>query len=204
MIATDALTHLVRTDVLEFPERHEWSLQGFGMLRTYLAPDLRLHVWDPDYRVPSVSDIHDHPWHFESIVLAGTIENRRYRVATVGQNRPSHHRGRIVCGPNPVEHGAKDVTEVCLEQWCEGVFKPGDMYRMQADELHASFPSPGAVTLIQRTKANKDPERAFVYWPLGSEWVSAEPRPATHAEVKRITRRSLACWAAPTGSEPHG
>ena len=201
MIATDALTHLIRTDVLEYPERHEWSLQGFGMLRTYLAPNLRLHVWDPDYRVESVSDIHDHPWHFESIVLSGTIENRRYRaIHAHGAAPPTHLRGRIVCGPNPIEHGACDVTTVLLEQWCEGVFRPGDVYRMQADELHASFPSPGAVTLIQRTKADKDPERAFVYWPLGTEWVSAEPRPATRVEVKRITRRALERWSAETGS----
>jgi hypothetical protein len=196
MIATDALIHLVRTDVLEHPERREWSLQGFGMLRTYLSPDLRLHVWDPDFRVESVSDIHDHPWHFESLVLSGSIENRRYLLVKASATRPaSHNQGRILCGPKPSEHGAKDVKPVLLEQWCEGVFRPGDVYRMQADELHASFPSPGAVTLIQRTKANKDPDRAFVYWPIGGEWVSAEPRPATLAEVRRITRHALDCWS---------
>lgn len=195
MIATNAVMHLVRTGVLEHPERHEWSLQGFGMLRTYLSPDLRLHVWDPDYRTPSVSDIHDHPWHFESIVLSGIIENRRYRVFHPHDALPpSHHRGRIMCGPNPTEHGAKDVTEVRLAQWCEGVYRAGDVYRMRADELHASLPSPGAVTLIQQTKADKDPERAYVYWPIGSGWVSAEPRPATSEEVQRITRRALDSW----------
>lgn len=195
MIAYDALAHLVRTDVLAFPERHEWSVQGFGMLRTYLSPDLRLHIWDLDYRVSSVSDIHDHPWHFESIVLSGTIENRRYHIKQGAES--THHRGRIVCGPNPVEHGAKDVEPVGLEQWCEGIFKPGDTYRMRADELHASIPSPGTVTLIQRTKADKDPERAFVYWPLGTEWVSAEPRPATRAEVRKITQQALYRWGSP-------
>lgn len=193
MIATDALMHLVRTDVLAHPQRREWSIQGFGMLRTYLSPDLRLHIWDSDYRVESVSDIHDHPWHFESTVLSGTIENRRYR-ALPNTFPPSHHRGRIVCGPNPAEHGPKEVASVRLEQWCEGVYRPGDTYSMQADELHASFPSPSAVTLIKRTKADKDPDRAYVYWPIGSEWVSAEPRPATTDEVKRIINRALNRW----------
>lgn len=190
-IATNALTHLVR-ELLQFPERRDWSLQGFGMLRTYLAPELRLHIWDPEYRVESVSDIHDHPWHFESIILSGHVENRRYRVSTDGVS--THHRGRIVCGPNPSEHGPKTVEPVRLDQWCEGVFRPGETYRMHADELHASFPSPGAVTLIDRAKANKDPDRAFVYWPLGTQWVSAEPRPATHDEVMRITSYALECW----------
>ena len=194
MIATDALAHLVRTDVLKYPDRHEWSLQGFGMLRTYLGPDLRLHIWDPDFRVEAVSDIHDHPWHFESIVLSGWIENRRYCIKE-GSPFTSHNQGRIICGPNPAERGPKDVKPVLLHQWCEGVFRPGDVYRMQADELHASFPSPGAVTLVQRAKANKDPELAFVYWPIGSEWVGAEPRPATRDEVRRITQRALDCWS---------
>lgn len=195
MIAVDALAHLIRTDILEFPERHEWSIQGFGMLRTYLAPDLRLHVWDPDFRVQDVSDIHDHPWNFESIVLSGSIENRRYRIRP-SDATPTHWQGRIVCGPNPVEHGAKDIRSVHLEQWCEGIFRPGDTYKMQADELHASIPTPGCVTLIQRTKADKDPERAFVYWPLGTNWISAEPRPATPSEWRRITRRALDCWSS--------
>ena len=196
MISTDALIHLVRSDVLVHPGRREWTVQGFGMLRTYLAPNLRLHVWDPDFRVESVSDIHDHPWHFESIVLSGTIENRRYRVVDASMEKePTHLRGNIVCGPRPSERGTRDVRPVALARWCEGVFGPGDVYRMRADELHASLPSPGAVTLIQRTPADKDPDRAYVYWPIGGEWVGAEPRAATEEEIFRITRRALECWA---------
>lgn len=195
-LAVEALRHLVRNDVLAFPERREWSVQGFGMFRTYLTPDVRLHVWDPEYRVEDVSVIHDHPWHFESLIVSGSIENRRFRVA---EGEPTHSRGRIMCGTKPVEHGAQDVTHVRLEQWCEGVFHVGDSYKMQADELHASIPSPGAVLIIRRTKADKDPDRALVYWPLGGEWVSAEPRPATAGIVRRITQRALDCWVEKGG-----
>lgn len=191
ILATDVVRHFVRTELLRWPERYEWSLQGFGMLRTYLSPDVRLHVWDPEYRVEDVSDIHDHPWHFESLIVSGSIENRRYHVI---EGEPTHSRGRIVCGPKPAEHGAKDIENVRLEQWSEGTYHAGDSYRMQADELHASFPSPGSVSIIRRTKANKDPDRALVYWPLGKSWVSAEPGPAPPGVVRRITQRALDCW----------
>ena len=196
-LTVEVLRHFVRTELLRWPERYEWSIQGFGMLRTYLSADVRLHVWDPENRVEDVSDIHDHPWHFESLIVSGSVENRRFRVV---EGAPTHSRGRIVCGPKPVQHGAQDVTHVRLEQWCEGVFRVGDSYRMQADELHASIPSPGSVSIIRRTKAEKDPDRAFVYWPVGKEWVSAEPRSAPHGVVRRITQRALDAWSEKGGA----
>lgn len=42
-------------DVLEQPHRREWSLQGFGMLRTYLSFDMRLNIWNRQFRIPNVS-----------------------------------------------------------------------------------------------------------------------------------------------------
>src|SRR6266700_4115841 len=29
---------------LQNPENHKWSLQGFGMFRVYLSPEVRLHL----------------------------------------------------------------------------------------------------------------------------------------------------------------
>lgn len=47
------------------------------------------------------------------------------------------------------------------------------------------------------TVMKKDPtgdESARVFWPEGSEWVSAEPRRATAEEVRAITQHALQRW----------
>ena len=46
----------VRT-LLSKPLGFDWSIQGFGMIRLYLSPNLRLHIWNSRGRVKNVSDI---------------------------------------------------------------------------------------------------------------------------------------------------
>jgi hypothetical protein len=87
---------LART-ILEHATDFQWSIQGFGMLRLYLAPDVRLHVWSESHQVPNVSLIHDHPWHFTSHVLSRKIANVRYRIEPIGEH--THTMERIRCGP---------------------------------------------------------------------------------------------------------
>jgi hypothetical protein len=40
--------------ILANPFDYKWTIQGFGMLRTYLDSEHseRLHIWDPDIAVP--------------------------------------------------------------------------------------------------------------------------------------------------------
>src|SRR6185503_17239495 len=77
----EGLRRLVR-DVLETPHDRIWTLQGFGMLRTYLGDDMnmRLHVWDARHAAPNVSSIHNHPWGFTSLILSGEMENVLYQT----------------------------------------------------------------------------------------------------------------------------
>src|ERR1039458_5729288 len=77
-----------------------WTVQGFGFLRTYFGPPdapkrFRLNLWDSHFTVPDVSIIHDHPWHFTSIVIAGQLFNNRYIVEPDGQ---THHFTTIKTG----------------------------------------------------------------------------------------------------------
>lgn len=60
---THALVRATVRSILERATDLEWSLQGFGMLRHYLTPTVRLHVWASAFRVKNVSTIHDH-WDF--------------------------------------------------------------------------------------------------------------------------------------------
>ena len=84
-----------------------WSLQGFGMLRLYLTKEIRLHVWDTAYQVPNVSLLHDHPWDFTSVVIAGCMENRLY---SQGHGTPFEF-ATILCGTGG---GIKSAAEEIL------------------------------------------------------------------------------------------
>lgn len=179
--------------VLEQAMRYQWTLQGFGMLRLNLGKEARIHVWDDRYAVPNVSVIHTHPWDLDSTILSGRLLNVRYLQIPVANSfkSPTHLRQSIATGeggglrgePMPV-YLVDQPVEVCL---------PRSAYHQEADEIHESRPDRGTVTLLQRPKG-PPLELAHVYWPHGTNWVSAEPRPATWDEVSTIVGHALERW----------
>lgn len=179
MTATDRQIN----DILAHPFDRDWSIQGLGMLRTYLDDERveRLHIWDTDQAVGDVSTIHDHPWDFTSRVVRGRIRNQRF-VAHGNGSAPEFFMAQIVCGEGGGLIGEPWRARICSE----GVesYSTGEGYSMEAPELHESFPDRGAVTVITR-KFHADKDIATVCWRTG-EWVSAEPRPATRAEIEHF------------------
>lgn len=177
--------------ILEHPEGHEWSIQGLGMLRTYLAgPDLRLHIWDRRAGAEGASQMHTHPWHFDGYVVAGKVYNRRYVPASIWDSGAPFHRQRIFCGVGggPEEEAPVDTVRLYVPE-TEAIFA-GQMYQQDADEIHVSEPEDGTVTLIHR-HFREDRDHAYVFWPEGEEWVTAEPRVATPEEVRAICDGAL-------------
>ena len=164
---------------------YRWTLHGLGMLRLYLQ-DARLHVWDSHFAQPGVSTIHTHPWDFRSLVISGTINNRRY---TYSDNGIPHRYQTIHCGEGG---GLVGSPEGCRLHTLPIQTKTrGDHYHQLAHEIHESLPADGTVTYVARQKGG---EYAKVFWPEGREWVSAEPREATLSEVLEITQRALGVW----------
>ena len=197
-------TQLLVTRILEQGNRYRWSYQGLGMLRLYLSSDVRMHIWCPRFAVKNVSTIHSHPWDFESEIVCGWVVNRIWDVAFDGfgtswkpnhirdayaVDPPTHTLGRIRCGeggglvpdfaPRPVRLRSREHSYVA-----------GDKYTEEALLLHESFPEDGTVTIVTR-RPLPDPDHATVCWPIGEEWVSAEPRPATANEVAIFTNAAL-------------
>jgi hypothetical protein len=183
----DALSaqQLFARKLLEQAEHYEWSLQGLGMFRLYLSRAVRLHVWDSRFAVPNVSTIHDHPWHFSSLVLSGQLTNR---ILEQTEGEPTHHRQRLLCGVGGHLLGEKE--DVRLELGALEIYQIGDRYHEDARDLHESNPEDGTITLVRR-EFLKDPDHALVCFPLGTEWVSAEPRPATREEVRAMAKLAL-------------
>lgn len=178
--------------ILNRPEEYSWTVQGFGMIRTYLdnAKRWRLNIWDDRLMVPNVSLIHDHPWDFDSLIISGELHNRRYdaRFGGIGY-RPTHNYCNILTGEGGgmVDQISKDAL---LVQRQPEVYYCGESYNQQRDEIHETYATRGTVTLNDRTPATKA-HTARVFWPLGQKWVDAEPREATSFEILSATAVAL-------------
>jgi hypothetical protein len=177
-----------------------WTVQGFGFLRTYFGPpsnpkEFRLNVWDSSLTVPGVSTIHDHPWHFVSFVVAGCFQNQRYTVIEEDDG------SRMIDGPDVFDYttiktgegGGMTKSPIRYARLRPGViesFSPGQTYSQGNTEIHETIFSDGCVTLNKRKRVG-DGEHARVFWPHGTQWVDAEPRPANWSEVALVTGRAL-------------
>jgi hypothetical protein len=192
---TDDFVQSVR-NLLDHPYHKEWSIQGFGMLRTYLDDDhiKRLHIWDPDSAVADVSTIHDHPWDFTSEIISGGMGNVLYLPDEYDGSPCFSAKIRCGVGGGLVEEPRQ------LKLWRKSsIYYPaGHGYSMHAEQLHESFPTPGCVSVINRTFRPDNTEFATVCWRTG-DWVSAEPRPATDAEITRFVALARKHWSPRDG-----
>ncbi len=175
-------------------DRRSWTVQGFGFLRTYFGPAdapkrFRLNLWDHRFTKPGVSTIHDHPWDFKSVIIAGGFTNQRYDIAQYPLGY-THTFTTIKTGEGGgLEKSSFEHCELlpCLEE----PYWPGDVYHQRADEIHETLFVDGTVTLNERVG---DTERARVFWPHGSDWIDAEPRVASREEVSVSVLGSLGRW----------
>lgn len=184
--------------ILEHPYDYEWSTQGLGMYRIYLSDEVRLHLWDQTAKVPSVTEIHDHPWGFESMIVAGELTNYRYMVDPTGANPSARHlmySDLLLCSTGNLRG---DPSPVRLEPWFPNgkgsVYAEGNSYSQRYNEVHRTEAADGTISIIVRRFREEDRDHAYVYWDRGAQFVSAEPRKATHEEVEDVTRRSLQKW----------
>ncbi len=181
--------------ILEQAEHYEWSLQGLGMLRLYLDDNTRLHVWDRRFAFPGASPIHDHlQWALNSTIISGSMVNVRYteRTDCVRPNQMTHMVGTLKAGYGCYFKDEPKPTRLVQQE--PEFYSPGDSYWQRATEIHESKPEDGTVTLMRKTPT-EDKESARVFWPISTEWGSAEPRRATIHEVIAITGYALAKWS---------
>lgn len=188
----DALRACVHAFLLS-PFNQPWSVQGFGMLRTYFGADkkYRLNIWDSALAVKNVSILHTHPWHFTSWIMSGKFKNQRFYEARTGLL--THDWAVIKTGEGGGPDGEKGSSRL-LEGEPE-FYMPGDTYMQSPEEIHASYFEDGTVTLNVRKRVG-DGEHARVFWPHGEPWVDAEPRAANAEEITAVIGRALERWSA--------
>src|SRR5688572_10511748 len=185
--------------IIERPGNFEWTIQGFGMLRCYLPgiDNIRMHIWDSRHRTAKVSDLHTHPWNFESLVVAGELENKRYQEAPAEvypENDPHFHwKQPIHCGIGGCIVGEKQKTFLILQ--ARNNIKEGQSYYQSYDEIHRNIPEDGTIAVVKRVvPERRSVDMAYVYWEDGEEWITAEPRAATTQEIMDITSAGLHSW----------
>lgn len=173
-------------EILRHPFDHDgWTLQGFGMMRLYLDDEQveRLHIWDVGEAFPNVSTIHDHPWDFDSRIVAGQMLNQRYVIGDPGTGQFDLHSSKLRTGEGG--HLIGEPFRVGCERRLVERYVGGDEYHQDAPEFHESIPEAGTVTVINR-KFHTERDVAQVCWFAGG-WGSAEPRPATEDEIEHFT-----------------
>jgi hypothetical protein len=171
--------------ILENATKFEWSLQGLGMLRLYLPGDARLHVWNHDFAFPDASPHHDHlQWGLTSTIISGELTNYRYKE---GVGVPFHW-ARFVAGYNAEQ--LHEAETMLLEEQEPEVYTPGMSYSQEPNEVHRTVCKPGTVTVMHK-RPTADGATARIFWPEGTVWGSAKPRPATFSEIVRMTTDAL-------------
>ena len=72
-------------------------------------------------------------------------------------------------------------------------YPEGRTYYMDRTFVHKLIPKEDlSVTLItRRMDPEANPDHATVYWEDGTEWGSAEPRPATKEEITKVSQEVL-------------
>lgn len=174
--------------ILEHPLGFNWSAQGLGMLRVYLCPEIRLHIWDRSLLAPGVSPVHTHPWDFHSLIIVGELNNQRFEEDPLGE---PWQKVTIKCGENACSTSEPQLVHLQAKQVER--YPTGTVYEQRADEIHRSLPEDGTVTIIRR-RPLADPDHAAVYWRGKGLWVDAKPRAATENEILSVTKRTLDCW----------
>jgi hypothetical protein len=187
--------------VLEHWQNYEWTVQGFGMVRTKLGKDGRIHIWDSRLRTPLVSDVHEHPWPLHSTIISGELINQRFQRVEVASDEQSDE-GKLPYYVQDLRTGegghlVEDTCAACFLVAEEPEFYlPGESYSQAPREIHRTQAQDGTVTLLERPMGSPL-EETRVYWPQGLQWVSAEPRPPKSAqELEPIIRTALARWHA--------
>lgn len=176
--------------ILQKPLQFEWETHGMGFLRLRLPGDKRLHIFDSSLRYPNVSMIHNHTqWSFVSHILSGCMQNIEYDFDEESKEFINTHKFcTIECGIGCKKIGADSFCR--LKKTKIRKLFAGESYSMESTDLHETDAIDGTVSIISQYR-NRGITTALVFWEIGSEWVSGEPRKSTKQEIISTTQLAL-------------
>lgn len=136
---------LLLREVAERSYVHPLGFKKIALWRNEKNEGLRIHLWPDAPSAIELGDVHDHFSAFRSVVLTHALTFNEYSLVGEGGDYelfnllPTNDNGayRLV---NNGRTGLRRERVV--------VVKAGSDYRLSADTLHDTVPSPGAVSLI--------------------------------------------------------
>lgn len=133
-----------------------------GFLKVALPLGSRLHVWSPwNPPVSGDAEIHDHPFSFHSVCLAGEMINVEFEAVQTDNGRFVEHSAECVSSfckqPTPMSTG----TRVDLKQKSVKIVRRGESYSMNANAIHTTD-TVFALTLFRKLKQSSGHARLFV------------------------------------------
>jgi len=205
-------TKALTKGILEQAKHFKWSVQGLGMMRLYLSTEMRLHIWHSSLMVPDVTLVHDHPWHFQSMVIVGKLVNKRYFPEFDGPADAARTSGwqprrrvpdgthiggpelfvkqQLFCGPGGCVKSAPEDIILFKALQADEHCHPGDLYSQSKYQIHYTEAEDCTVTLVSRS-FDGDRDHANIYRKGGLPFVSAEPRPAIPQEIDLVVGETL-------------
>ena len=190
-------------DILKNPFKYEWEIQGFGMMRTYIAENTRLQIWNSNLVIKDVTDVHTHPWDFSSVILQGKIINIIYKeVSETYYKAKKYNRCLIETGEDAY---IKEATEVYLRKAGRYTYEHNrkncknytNVYTHKKHIPHKIKFVDGTITVLTKLNISNDINNrklAYSYVKDGMEWISAAPRPATKEEIVDTITKALKCY----------
>lgn len=140
---------------------------GIGFAQVYLTPDVRLHIWHPEF--PSEPQPfgcrHSHRFDFESTILHGavihtTLEQKSTHYGGGFFNRYSVQPAHLGAAEPQVEEFGVDVSIRAVQ-----VFYAGETYKFPKGVFHESAGHGVTATLMR--KHDQDETHAFILAPVG-------------------------------------
>ena len=156
-----------------------WFIHDLGMLYTDVS-DGHIHVWD-SFLKSAAPPLHTHPWHLDSTVIVGEIQNTRY-TENCCSGQP-YKMALSHWGTNMTKHYAQfpisEVKDVKLVASSLVTYKAGESYHMDASEIHDSSATDGTVTFVKLVYSGDGASRLY----FQGEYTPMEKRFATASEV---------------------
>lgn len=171
-------------DIMLNPLKYKWEIQGFGMMRTYISKNTRLQIWLKDFIIPNVTDIHTHPWDFESFIYQGWIKNNIFKEYNlndqVSEEWFQYDRCLILTGELAY---VKERIPIILKPQGKFEYFQGETYLHRKNIPHKIDFIDGTITILTKSNIHEDSLAYSFVKGVNNEWVSAAPRVATEKEI---------------------
>lgn len=162
------LHQLLDVDALRHMDVHAHYF-GLGFIQIKLDAQWRLHVWVPEWpTIPGAeTELHDHRYAFESIVLCGALHHELYAAGPVHATPEPGDLEKldVSCQPGQT-HDPVPLGYVRPMAVGEFAVEAGSLYRLGMEAFHRSTPQGPTITLVKRGAIQKD--LATVLRPIGA------------------------------------